>query len=86
MPTIDPTIEPVAELPAFINVNKIKEGISFSESNIVLSKSKKNVERYLVCANDGDVQFMTIFTESNAKQKVVQCHSSLINRGNKSAS
>ena len=86
IPTIDPTIEPVAELPAFINVNKIKEGISFSESNVVLLKSRKNVERYLVCANDGDVQFVTIFTVSNAKRKVVQCHSSMINRGNKSAS
>ena len=48
VPIIEPTIEPVAEVPAFINVNKIKEGISFSESNVVLLKSKKSVERYSV--------------------------------------
>ena len=86
IPTIDPTIEPVAEQPAFINVNKIKESISLSESNVVLLKSKKNVERYSVCADDGDIQFVTIFTASNAKRKVVQGHSSMMNRGNKSAS
>ena len=38
IPITEPTNEPVAELPAFINVNKIKEGISFSESNVVLLK------------------------------------------------
>ena len=77
IPIIEPTIESVAELPAFINVNKIKEGISFSESNVVLLNSKKSVERYSVCADDGDVQFVTMFTVSKAKRKVVQCHSSI---------
>ena len=38
IPIIEPTNEPIAELPAFINVNKIKGGISFSESNVVLLK------------------------------------------------
>ena len=47
-----PTIEPAAELPPFINVNKIKEGISFSESNVVLLRSKKNVERHSVCIDE----------------------------------
>ena len=73
--TIEPTIEPAAELPAFINVNKIKEGISFSESNVVLLKSKKNVERCSLWADDDDVHFVTISTVSKAKQKIVQCHS-----------
>ena len=77
IPIIEPTIEPVAELPAFINVNKIKEGISSSQSNVVLLKSKKSAERYSVCADDGDVQFVTIFTVSKGKRKVVQCHSSI---------
>ena len=77
IPIIEPTIESVAELPAFINVNKIKEGISFSDSNVVLLNSKKSVERYSVCADDGDVQFVTMFTVSKAKRKVVQCHSSI---------
>ena len=45
MPTIESTIEPIAELTAFINFNKIKKGISFSESNVVLLKAKENVER-----------------------------------------
>ena len=66
-PTTGPTIEPVAELPAFINVNKVKEGISFLESNVVLLKPKKNVERYSLCADDGDVQFVTIFTVSKTE-------------------
>ena len=78
IPIIEPTIEPVTELPAFVNVNKIKEGISFSESNVVLLKSKKSVERYSVCADDVDVQFVAMFTVSQAKRKVVQCHSSYV--------
>ena len=77
IPTIEPTIEPVAELPAFISVNKIMEDISFSQSNVLLLKSNKNVERYSVYANDGDVQFVTVLTVSKAKRKVVQCHSSI---------
>ena len=76
-PIIEPTIERVAELPDLMNVNKIKEGISFSESNVVLLKSKKSVERYSVCADDGDVKFVTMFTVSKAKRKVDQCHSSI---------
>ena len=77
IPTIEPTIKTVAKLPAFINVNKIKEGISFSESNVILLKSNKNVERYSVCADDGDFQSVTIFTVSKVKQKVVHRHSSM---------
>ena len=77
IPTIEPTIEPVAELSAFISGNKIMEDISFSESNVVLLKSNKNVERYPVYADDGDVQFATVLTVSKAKRKVVQCHSSI---------
>ena len=73
-----PTIEPVVELPPFINVNKIKEAIAFSESNVVLLKSKKNAERYSVCIDD-NVQFVTILTVSKAKWKVVQYHSSYVN-------
>ena len=77
MPTIESTIEPIAELTAFINFNKIKKGISFSESNVALLKAKENVERCSLCADDGDVQFGTIFTVSKAKRKIAQCHSSI---------
>ena len=76
IPTIELTNESVAELPAFINLNKIKEDISFSESNVVFFNSRENVERYSVCA-DSDVQLVTIFTVSKAKQKNVQCNSSI---------
>ena len=53
IPSIEPAIEPVAELPILINVKKkIKTGIFFPGSNVVLVKSQKNVESYSVCTDN----------------------------------
>jgi len=58
-----------------INAQKVKKGLSYSNTPIVELNAKDGVKRFSINA-DGDVQMVTIFKIHRTDRLVIKCHSS----------